>query len=202
MAIQTSLVLSNKQEAFSAYVTYLAIKRHFNSKNYDYHKYNGKTKASYENFLKRPDVYFFSKLVKKPEYENIILANILEDKNVWIRDLLDGIGIKRYTEWKKKTDSLQHTFKEDLSKLDENYKENFYVHEGQHPKLLRLLMQKKISLETFTILCDISNIFSYWEQNIVDKFVAGDIMVKSKKYKPFLVYQKEKFEDIVRERLV
>jgi len=37
-----------------------------------------------------------------------------------------------------------------------------------------LYLQKQISLETITILASLSNIFPYWEKEIVDKIVAYD----------------------------
>ena len=61
-------------------------------------------------------------------------------------------------------------------------------------------MQKKISLETIAILAKISNIFPYWEKEIVDKIIARDIIRLLKKYKPFLEIDEKKFKDIVRDR--
>jgi hypothetical protein len=63
-----------------------------------------------------------------------------------------------------------------------------------------MYLQKKISLETFSILAKISNIFPYWEKEIVDKIVARDIIRLIKKYKPFLEIDEKKFKDIARER--
>ncbi len=45
------------EDAFKTYVDYLALKRHFTTKTYDYHKYNGKVKVSFEAFQTRKDVF-------------------------------------------------------------------------------------------------------------------------------------------------
>ena len=40
---------------FDAYKTYLGIKLHFTKKDYDFHRFDGKTKATLESFEKRND---------------------------------------------------------------------------------------------------------------------------------------------------
>jgi len=65
-----------------------------------------------------------------------------------------------------------------------------------------LLLQKKISLETFTILAHSANIFSYWQEKVVDKHVSFDIINKSKKYKPFLDFNADRFKKIIKDRFV
>jgi hypothetical protein len=66
--------------------------------------------------------------------------------------------------------------------------------------LITLYLQKQISLETITILASLSNIFPYWEKEIVDKIVAYDIIILLGKYRPFLEYDEKKFKNIVREQ--
>lgn len=190
------------QDSFSTYITYLAIKRHFTTKKYDYYKYNGKVKANIESFAKRNDAFFFAKLSKKDDHINRILANVLENPKVWVRDIVGDKGDTIYTSWKKRTDSLGYTFKGELEQLDDDYKSNFIVSDGQHPYLITLYLQKKISLETFVILCYASNIFPYWEEKIVDKFIACDIIDQSRKYKPFLSYDPKRFNSIIKDRFL
>jgi len=190
------------QASFDAYVTYLAIKRHFTTKSYDYYKYNGKVKANMDTFATRNDAFFFGKLAKKPDYVNLILSNVIEEPKIWVRDIVGDEGEQRYNAWKKKIDSLGYTFKNELGLLKDDYKSNFIVSDGQHPHLITLFLQKRISLETFTILAYAANIFSYWEQNVVDKFIAYDIIDLSKKYKPFLTYDGQRFNALVKDRFL
>lgn len=187
-------------QSFNAYVKFLALKKHFTTDNYDYFKYNGKVRANYETFMSRNDAYSFAKLSKKDDPEGLILSNLLINKNIWVRDLLDTEGETRYINWKKKIESLSYIFKSELAHLNDEYKQNFISRDGQHPLLMTLLLQKKISLETFTILAFMANIFSYWSEKVVDKHVSFDIINKSKKYKPFLDYDEKRFKDIVRDR--
>ena len=187
-------------DSFNAYVKFLALKKHFTTDNYDYFKYNGKVRANYETFMSRNDAYSFAKLAKKDDPQGLILSNLLINKNIWVRDLLDSEGEARYTNWRKRIESLGYIFKSELAHLNDEYKQNFISRDGQHPLVMTLLLQKKISLETFTILAFITNIFSYWSEKIVDKHVSFDIIDKSRKYKPFLEYDEQRFKDMVRDR--
>lgn len=199
MALGISQSYAN-EKSFKAYVEYLALKKHFTAKGYDYHKYHGKVKASFETFRTRPDLFFFYKLSTKRDYKNILISNMIKNPNTWIRDVIDEAGIETYNDWVKRIESLSYIFKTELSKLKDDYKENFVVPTGQHPHLMTLYLQKQISLETFTILCHISKTFEYWEKEVVDKIVASDIMLLSKKYYPFLEIDEKKFSKIVKER--
>lgn len=194
----TSLNYAN-EDSFRIYVNYLALKKHFETDGYDYHKYNGKIRASFEKFQTRPDAFFFYKLSKKEEPLKILLANFIANPKAWIREIVEERGEENYLEWQRKMDSLTYTFKNELKKLKDDYYSNFVVKDGQHPYIMTLYLQKEISLETFTILARLANVYGLWENEIVDKFVARDIIRLSKKYYPFLEFNKEKFSKIVKE---
>ena len=175
------------------------MKKHFTS-DYDYHRYNGKIRASFDKFRTRNDAYFFEKLSNKDNPEQLMLANMIVKPNVWIREIIEQEGEDRYIDWQRKIDSLSRIFKSDLSQLDDNFQANFTSVSGQHPLIMTMYLQKKISLETISILAKISNIFPYWEKEVGDKIVSRDIIRLLKKYKPFLEIDEKKFKDIVRER--
>lgn len=186
-------------KSFDTYVRFLAIKRHFTTDSYDYFKYNGKVRANNKTFMARNDAYSFAKLGKREDSQGLILANVLVKPDIWVRDLLDEEAEERYILWKKKIEALGYNFKSDLGKLYENYQENFISYDGQHPYIMTKYLQKQISLETLTILAHSANIFSYWDEKVVDKIVAYDIIRLVRKYKPFLTYDEKRFKDIVRE---
>lgn len=188
------------EKTFALYQNYLAIKKHFSSDKFDYHKYRGKTNAKYEHFRTRKDVYYFHKLSKAEDTEGLLLANMIVDPNSWIGDIVEESGNYNYIKWKQRMDSLTHTFKSDLNKLDDNYQSNFAINNGQHPHIMTLYLQKQISLETFTLLTHFAKIFDYWQQNLVDRIISYDIIKLSKKYRPFLDISEKKFKDLIRER--
>jgi len=197
--IKTSLTFAN-EESFNFYMKYLAMKKHFTTDGYDYHKYRGKIRASFDTFRTRNDAFFFHKLANKEDPENLLLANFIVKPNVFIREIVEQEGEDRYYEWRKKIDALTRVFKDDLSKLKDEYQDNFASNNGQHPHVMTLFIQRQITLETFTLLTNLSNIFPYWEKEVVDKIVARDIIRLSKKYRPFLMIDEKKFKNVIRER--
>lgn len=189
------------EDAFKTYIDYLALKRHFTTKTYDYHKYNGKVKGSFESFQTRKDAFFFHKLSQNPNRHLLLLANIVNNPNMWVGDLFEQTAEDVYLAWKKRIDGLTYQFQQDLKLLDDDYKSNFIVREGQHPKLMSLFLQRKVSLETFTIITNLSNVLTYWDENVVDKVVAGDKILLSRKYFPFLEIDRKKFSSIIKTHL-
>ena len=187
--------LYNTNDAYQMYVYYLAIKRHFTS-NYDFHKYNGKINASINSFETRKDKFFFYKLSKKTDAKNFILANVVENPNVWVGDIVGEKGDAVFMEWKKKQQSISYVFKSELSNLDEDFDSNL-ITTGQHPKLLRLYINRSISKETLIIVDDLTNVFSYWNKKLVDKIIFPDILNTCNKYKPFLEYDRIKMKSIL-----
>jgi hypothetical protein len=186
------------ENGYKVYLEYMAIKKHFNS-SYDYFKYNGKTRASYESFLARRDAYGFQKLSKKKDYKNFILANAIEDKRMWINSLLEDKADQIYFEWKKRNDAITFHVKDSLSKLKDDFKLNFIINDGNYPHIIDLYLQKEISIEVLCILTKITNSKVYWEKTIVDKVIFPDIMNKIDKYLPFIVYSEEKIKKVIKD---
>jgi hypothetical protein len=186
----------NTRAAYDIYVYYLALKRHFTS-NYDFFKYNGKVKANAMSFENRKDKFFFYKLSRMREARDLILANMLEDPNMWIGEMMDDKAMNIYHEWAKRQQSLSYLFKRELSELDDDFDVNFIVDNGQHPKLLKLYTQRRISLETLVILSHMAKCLPYWSKNISDTIVFPSINNLIGKYKPFLNYDGDKMKKIV-----
>lgn len=188
---------SLNEVGFRAYITYLALKRHFTS-SYDYHKYNGKVNASYDNFITRKDAYSFQRLGKQKNYEELIISNIAVNPKIWVGQLLEDSSRQIYLEWKKKQDSITQHLKDSLSILDNEFQSNFTVENGQYPHLVDLYLQRKLSLEVFTLLTKLTNSQPYWNEKVVDKVLFPDIMNKVDKYYPFINYSKEKLTKVIK----
>ena len=101
---------------FDCYKIYLALKNHFTRDSYDYHKYNGRTRATVEAFYKRKDRFWFEKMCRKKtekEVEDFFVANFVscsDPETLWIGDLMKS-GDSNYIEWKKRVQSLSYIFK-------------------------------------------------------------------------------------------
>lgn len=180
---------------FDTFVDYLALKRHFTDPKYDYFKYNGKVKASAASFEKRPDKLFFQKLAKHADPHGMIIACLLDNEKVWIRDIAYGDSSEfEYTQWLKRQQSLFYIFKNEITPyLPDNPNDLILCKRGEHPLLIRLYMQKKISIETLSILAIESGGLSVWEKTLSLDSTISLIIAKIKKYHPFLTYDRKKF---------
>ena len=168
-------------DAADVYLTYCAIKAHFSKNNYDYHKFAGKTKIKRDSFYKRKDRFFFARLARKyktkEEIENYLVANYITVKGGWVGKYED----EYYTDWKKRTESLTHTFKNDIEPYTDRFEELFKW-EDTHPLLLREYLGKRVSLETMIILDELVQYQKNWQ----DDLIWTDIKNLMNSYKKFL----------------
>jgi T4 gene Gp59 loader of gp41 DNA helicase len=187
---------NHKMSAFECYKEYLALKNHFTRPSYDYFKYNGKSTASVKSFETRSDKLFFAKVAKHPDCQNFLLANLLVNDKAWIRDIAYSEEAQRtYTEWQKRQQSLTYNFQQEIKHLDLEFDSNFKC--DGHPKALKLYLQKQLSLETLTILCDLTGCIKYWNRSMEYDPVWSEVGTKIDKYRPFLKYDKEKLKKIL-----
>lgn len=183
---------------YDVYIDYLALKRHFTTKGYDYFKYHGKIKASTDAFETRKDRIFFAKLAKKQKPHEILLANMVHNPNSWVGELCGEEGNEIYLDWKKRFDSLEYQFTTELIKFDVDFDKLFTIYNGQHPILLASLLQRKISEETFAIMVHLCKTEDYWNENLSDTVIYPKLMFKAKKYYPFLKLDEKKFRKIIK----
>jgi len=182
-----------------AYQTFSAIKRHFTSPSYDYFKYNGKIKVTQESFVSRRDSYQYQRLSRVDDFQNLILANIIENQKLWVGDLFEDRASEIYIRWKNRNDDITETIKADLDKFKDNFQSNF-ISDGHYPYIIDLYLSKQISLETLSVITKLTNSQVHWAENVLDKVVFPDIMKRIDKYYPFIVYSKEKSKKIIKER--
>lgn len=191
---------------FVAYALWNALKLHFTSDSYDYFKYNGKTNVSKQTFTTNKSKYHFYKLSRKynlEELKDFYVANFIQGKGDWVGDLLQD-GDENYTKWQKTQQSLTYTFENDIIVLldkVENPNDLLVVRSNEFPKLMQYTTQGDVTLETLIILNDLMNFFPMWEKEIYDDIVWPNFKNKCVKYKPFLHYDKEKFKQILKEKI-
>ena len=186
-----------KVDPYEAYVKYLALKSHFSDKNYDFFKYNGKVRAWRTTFETRKDKYFFYKLSKQKEPIDFMLANFISNDDFYIGDIREDKANETYMEYKKRMQSLSYVFKNDLSKMKEDFNENIIVPKNEHPYLLRLYMRKDICIETLTLIDRCVKMFTYWDKELADDIMWPDIKMKATKYSPFLNVDINKYREII-----
>lgn len=182
---------------FEAYKLYISLKNHFSKENYNYFKYNGKSRLKIDSFEKRNDKVFFQKLAKHEDLKNFLISNFIDNEKLWVRDLAySEQANKTYKDWLKRNQSLSYIFRSDLNKLDKSFNENFLIKDHKHPKLLKLLLKKDISIESACILCTIVGCVDYWNKELSYDPVWQELKIKIQKYTPFIEYDKEKMKKI------
>lgn len=198
-------------KGFDAYKKYVAIKLHFQT-NYDYFKFSGKVKASQDSFNNRRDKYIFERLAKVydvDDYEVLLVANLIENADVWIGDIASETGRQKYLALKKKIQSLQYSFKQDMLRikddLDARVVNTFddlfrtVLEDSCWPHIISLMTQNDISLESFIIMNKILNFLPKTSKYITDDLVWPEISKLVSKYSPFVKVDLKPFRTIMKD---
>ena len=190
-----------------AYRCYLALKNHFTKDHYDYIKYRGKTRASNEAFYKRKDRFWFEKFARQKndkEIEEFFVSNFIystDPSTVWIGEMIkEGEG--RYSEWKKKVQSLTYIFKEETESVFENKKvDDMFDCSKGHPPILKSYLGGDISLESMVIYDRILGYGKDFDKRLKDP-VWETVSRKIKKYSPFLNIDVSRYKKILKEVII
>ena len=175
---------------FDTYKTYLALKNHFTKDSYDYHKYQGKSRASLQSFYKRRDRFWFEKLSRQKDDKEIInffvsnFTSCSDPGSLWIGEMIKE-GELRYTSWQKRIQSLTYLFKQESQEIFENGVETVFDCSKGHPTLLKMFLSGQISIETMVIYDRIFLFGKNFDKKLKDP-VWETVSLKIKKYSPFL----------------
>lgn len=189
---------------FEVYTTYLAFKNHFSKQNYDYFKYCGRSRASLQSFYKRKDRFFFERMSRQRNDEEIkayFVANFTESANsekLWIGEIIRN-GEDIYDNWLKKSQSLSYIFKEESQEMLSEYNLNdLFDCSRQHPPILKKYLGKIICLETLVIHNKIFDYVKDFDKKLMDP-VWETVRLKILKYDPFLNIDVAKYKKIIKE---
>ena len=193
-------------DSYHYYIRYLAIQRHFNSKGYNYNKYNGKVNASKESFLRRRDKGLFNKFRYKfkdlETFKDYLIANFVYNQGFSVYNSTSQESYDTYEKWKKVNNNLKDYYFKDLRFLSHiNIKSQLISVHGQLPKVIQYFIQDKICFETLVLL-DIY--FKFLERNdsIQDDDQFIEYKTKIQKYKNFMVVDLVEFEKITLETII
>ncbi len=197
-----------KVDGYEVYKTYLGISRHFNSDSYDYHKYNGKVRCSYNSFLKNKQRFWFEKLGRKYSDKEILelfvsnYSNSEDISKIWIGNLVKE-GETLYNQWKKKTQSLTYIFRNEIEDVftDKDFDGMFNIEGTRHPQIIKEYLGKNISIETFIILNKILGFKKQFDSKLDDP-VWKFLSMRINKYNSFIHIDVFKFKSILKEIIV
>ena len=180
-----------KVKPFDVYKSYLGLKNHFTKKSYDYHKYCGKSRASLQSFYKRRDRFFFEKLSRQKNDEEVIdffVSNFVgcdDPQSLWIGDIMRS-GEGRYTDWKKRNQSLSYVFRQETETLFEGQKvDDIFDCSKGHPPILKSFLGGQVCLETMVIYDRIFGYVKNFDKKLQDP-VWESVSLKLKKYSAFI----------------
>jgi hypothetical protein len=190
---------------YEVFCLYQSLKLHFTQESFDFHKYNGKSKISLDAFDKRKDKWHFAKLARKfNDREDcifFIVANLLDDNQKWVGNLLLDEADVIYKDRIKVIQSLSYVFENDCRKLFEGVEKPndlLKVVDGDYPVLLTKTMQKVTQIETFCLLSKILGFLPMWKEKIGDTIVWPNFYMKTLKYASFLPKEEMKYKMILK----
>ena len=192
---------------YEVYQKYLSLKQHFNKKDYDYFKFQGRVRANESSFEKRKDKHHFirlSKIYKDEELTKFFVSNFVVTKDLWVRNATSAEGRQNYIAWKAKIQSLPYVFENEIEAIfdeNENFNDIFNVEDGQHPPIVRHVFGNEVSLETFVVLDSILNFSSKFNENIEETVIWPELYSMCNNYAPFVVVNKQKYVDILRKQV-
>ena len=163
-------------------------------------------------FLKRNDRFFFHKLNTKYTKDEIIeyfISNFFASSKTWIGNLIRADGETTYNKWRKYQQSFKYNFRSDCVCVHNDVVSNnlqfddvFSVDNGQHPRLLRLLLSEKIAIQSFIIFDQILSFSKKWDKQIKETIIWPEKSFKLKKLKPFIKFNLTECKFIMREVFV
>lgn len=189
---------------FDAYKQYLSLKNHFTKEKYDYHKYCGKSRATVQSFYKRKDRFWFEKLARNKSDQEVIeffISNFItctDPSKLWIGEMIRE-GEVRYTDWKKRNQSLSYIFKEEIESILANQDlDSIFARKDGHPIVLRKYLGGDISIETMVILDRILEYRQEFDKKLQDP-VWETVSMRMKKYSPFLNIEVSRYKKILKQ---
>ena len=193
---------------YEAYELFQALKRHFTQEKFDFFKYRGHINTSKEAFENRKDKWHFYKLSRKfgtkQELTDFLIANFLDNENIWVNNLLVEEADIRYIEYKKVMQSLAYTFENDCISLFEDCKEpnDLLVTKGDYPILLTKALRKEIHIQTLVLLNNILGFVPMWSKTITDTIRWPNYHMKMIKIASFLPQDSVRYKLILKKVLL
>ena len=193
-------------DGYNAYQIYIALKLHFESKTYDYFKYNGKSSVTPKSFFARREKFFFAKLVKKYGLEELpyfFASNFAHHGTKWVGGLTDEQADETYKNFKAMMESFTYRFRNDIDKLlsETDFKSLFVIEDGQYPEIVKSLLQDSIPLETFVVLNRYLNFMPKFDNEIKDPILWPELSLKIRKYDKFITVNNKKVAEALKDCL-
>ena len=114
-----------------------------------------------------------------------------------------------FLRFRKYKESVNYHFRSDCSLLNDrfisdgiSFNDGFVSNNGQHPRVLRLLIQGKIDSQSAIILDSVLSYSKTWSKTIKEKVVWPKVAMRLAKLRPFVLYNDTECKLIMREIFV
>jgi len=192
---------------FEFFKIYHSLQLHFSSSGYDVLKYNGKTNITYERFEHRRDKMRFDsfahKLIGKNKAGHFCIANLVYGSKQFVYEPYDD-AYEVYLQWRKVRESITRTFEKDVSYLNTlvSSRATFDIFaktkKGNHPPILQVALGGQVSIETLCILDkEHREFFDNWSDMCQNDPYIDKVLLKWKKYQPFVAYDADRIKPIL-----
>ena len=157
--------------------------------------------------MKRNDRYFFHKLSKRynrPELQDFLVANFAVEDSVNPKWLTGDAAENNYKEWVKIQQSISRVFDQDLKTCIEYHRPFgglFKCEAKTHPPIVKLLLQKKISIVSAIILDSYLNWTEFTNHEVDEDWVWPKLQSTLHNCQPFIKYDKVKCKIILKNRV-
>ena len=136
-----------------------------------------------------------SKQYDKYNIVDFFVANFLDNDKKWVGNLLEKDGKTIYLNYRRYSDSVNYHFRGDCTNISTDFvshglsfDDGLSPFRGQHPRLLKLLLSKKVNFQTMVILNYHLNFIKQWDKQITEKFVWPNLSKRLKKHRKFIKF--------------
>jgi hypothetical protein len=137
------------------------------------------------------------------ELKTFFACNFAHHGTKWVGGLTDDQADETYKSYKSLMESFTYRFKNDIDRIISvnDFKSLFVVEDGQHPKLVKMLIQNEIPLETFVVLNRYIDFMPKFDKEITDPIMWPDISLKIRKYDKFISVNNQKVAEALKDCL-
>lgn len=194
------------KEPFEVYKEFLAIRSHFTS-SYDYFKYRGKIKATYDAYMRAKGKFFYGKIAKKYKEDSVNYISRIFASDIkpgWIGDLDSEDADKIWLEHRKYIESSKYSFKSDLRTIKDSMQVNGITDlrsllistENELPAIQKMLKKGLTRFETCVILHKLT-LYGHKVKSENPLWESDSLLLR--KYAPFFKVNLSDYAEILRD---
>jgi hypothetical protein len=163
----------------------------------------GNIRVTRESFERRRDKTFFQWLAPRLPQDitcAFFVSQYVEADGAWIGNIVfeKELANKRYLDWEQRMGRLWERYAEDINTIAvrcKSWELAFATPSGQHPAIFKMVSQRQIAPETYSILHHFTNFITICEERLGDQMFE-ELNLRYRKYTSFLPISKEKFLEL------